>query len=365
MEKMNILPKGQEGGLPLKGSTSRWLQENNFDLLRFLFAFTVFLVHSHSLSGAVELSFLSELFSSDLAVKSFFVVSGFLIFMSYEKSSNAFTYFAKRIRRIYPAYFFVVISCVILWGFFASYLSGIDTWVQVFYYALANLVFLNFLQPDLPNLFDQNIFQAVNGALWTLKIEVMFYVMVPFVVLAFKRFGHARVLGFLYLCSLGYFMLMDFLIDQNGSGLYVELQRQLPGQLTYFLGGAAGYYFFEHFRKNVKWLVPLVVISFLLKAWLPWDAVQPVALAVLVVFFACVFPYLGNFSKYGDFSYGIYIVHFPILQLLIASGFFNTSPWLLLSTSAALVMGAAFLLWQFIEKTFLNQSSHYATPGVR
>ena len=53
---------------------------NNFDLLRFTFAFIVFLVHAYALSGAVSLSILNKLFSTAIAVKSFFVVSDFFDF---------------------------------------------------------------------------------------------------------------------------------------------------------------------------------------------------------------------------------------------------------------------------------------------
>jgi len=49
------------------------LSINNFDLLLFIFAFIVFLVHAYVLSGAHSLSIMSKLFSSAIAVKSFFV----------------------------------------------------------------------------------------------------------------------------------------------------------------------------------------------------------------------------------------------------------------------------------------------------
>ena len=48
------------------------LKSNNFDLLRFIFAFVVFLVHSSALSGSQTLSILSNSLSSAIAVKCFF-----------------------------------------------------------------------------------------------------------------------------------------------------------------------------------------------------------------------------------------------------------------------------------------------------
>jgi peptidoglycan/LPS O-acetylase OafA/YrhL len=84
---------------------------------------------------------------------------------------------------------------------------------------------------------------------------------------------------------------------------------------------------------------------------------------MVVVYIACFFPHLGNFGKYGDFSYGIYIVHFPVLQLLIAYGYFEDTPWLALLTATVLVVSAAILLWHMIEKPFLRRSSHYVATN--
>ena len=60
--------------------------ENNFDALRLVFACIVFLFHSHGLSQRAELAALGRWLSPDLAVKGFFVVSGYLVYMSCERS---------------------------------------------------------------------------------------------------------------------------------------------------------------------------------------------------------------------------------------------------------------------------------------
>jgi len=341
------------------------LRQNNFDLLRFTFALTVFLVHAHALSGVQEFAVFSRYLSSDIAVKSFFVVSGFLIFMSYENSRSVSGYFGKRIRRIYPAYAFVICASVLLGSVFSSYGLADYFSLPVLKYLAANLLFLNFLQPDLPGLFQHNLLQAVNGALWTLKIEVMFYLLVPLAVLAFTRPGRLPVLIAMYVGSVIYSATMGAQAAQSGSGLYLELQRQLPGQLSFFVAGAAGYYYLHHLSRYALPLLAAAVVAFMLQDWLPWMLVQPLALGMVVVYVACVIPRLGDFGRYGDFSYGIYIVHFPILQLLIAYGSLGRAPWLGLLMAMALVMTAAMLLWHFIEKPFLRRSSHYvaSNPG--
>lgn len=339
------------------------LRRNNFDLLRFAFAFVVLLVHAQVLSGSPSLEAYSHLLSSQIAVQSFFVVSGFLIFMSYENSRGIRNYIGKRIRRIYPAYVFVVIVFALAGFIFSSASWHAYFSLPLLKYLIANLAFLNFVHPDLPGLFQNNLLHAVNGALWTLKIEVMFYVAVPIVVMAFARFGKFPVFVFLYVASITYSLIMAMMAERTGLGFYWELQRQLPGQLCFFIVGALGYYYFQHLDRYAIPLVMVALICFLFQDWLPWMAIQPLALGILVVVAACIFPYVGNFGRYGDFSYGIYIVHFPILQLLIEHGVFARSPWLGLLAAILLAVAAAILLWHFVEKRFLRRSSHYVTTN--
>lgn len=333
---------------------------NNFDLLRFCFAMVVFLVHAYLLSGSTQLSWLSEVLSSAVAVKSFFVVSGFLIFMSYENSRGLRNYFEKRVRRIYPAYFTIVTLCTLLGSLLSVHtLRDYFSAPGLYQYLTVNLVFLNFVHSDLPGVFADNTLHAVNGALWTLKIEALFYLSVPLLAWLFRCIGRWQGLALVYIASYIYVYVMGEFAQRSGGEFYLELQRQMPGQMMYFMAGAALFYYYTQFAAHRKILLISALGGILLAKG--WDVgiVEPAALGVLVVYAACVFPYLGNFGKFGDFSYGIYIVHFPILQTLIAFGIFQVNPWAGLELAAALVMIAAFMMWHLVEKHFLRKSSHY------
>lgn len=331
---------------------------NNFDLLRLLFAGVVCVVHAQQLSGMSELTFVTWALSSTVAVKAFFVVSGYLIFMSYDRSSSIWSYAQKRVRRIYPGYFTVVTLCafglaVVSQNSFSDYFSG--GW---FKYVVANLVFLNFLKQDLPGVFDANKLQAVNGALWTLKIEVMFYVSVPIFAFVFKRFGRVRSLVLFYLLSVSYAFLCSHLAEMTGRPLYEELGRQLPGQLSYFLAGAFYYFYASELKAHMLKLVLAAITVLGVHLVYAVAVLEPFALATLVVFAATYKP-LGNFGKYGDFSYGVYILHFPIIQLLIHQGVLQDAPWLFLLTVICLTGVGAVAMWHLVEKRFLLRGSHY------
>jgi len=184
------------------------LKENNFDLLRLLLAMVVCLVHAAELSGFEALRGLPGILSSKVAVQAFFVVSGFLIVMSYERSSSLTSYASKRLRRIYPAYFTIVMLCAL--GLVSVSQQPLQEYFSLAWlkYLTANLTFLNFLQSTLPGVFESNRMASVNGALWTLKIEVMFYVAVPLIVYCLRRFHRLSLLVLIYCFSVAYVELM-------------------------------------------------------------------------------------------------------------------------------------------------------------
>ena len=111
-------------------------------------------------------------------MKAFFVVSGFPYLHEFERSSRS-GLTLKRVRRIYPAYFTVVTLCAI--GLVAvSSLTVADyfssAWAQV---CRRQPAFLNFLHPRCPAFSRPTRYPKSICALWTLKIEVMFYLSVP------------------------------------------------------------------------------------------------------------------------------------------------------------------------------------------
>lgn len=335
------------------------LGANNFDLLRLVFATIVCVVHFCELSGYQELFFLKGYLSSKMAVDAFFVISGFLVFMSHERSSSLLSYSEKRLRRIYPAYFTIIMTCAALLSLvsslsFSQYFLSAGFWR----YVLSNLVFMNFLAPALPGVFEGNIMSAVNGALWTIKIEVAFYFMVPVLALLMKKLKPAFVLAAIYVLSFLYAWLMLYLAVQTGKGYYVELAKQLPGQLCYFIMGVGLYYYLDFFERHVAWFVSAAVLA-LSVGWLwPVGFLEPAALGVLVIFFGLFF-FVGNFGRYGDFSYGVYIVHFPVIQLYLHFGLFSSQPWLQLALVLGTVGVGGVLMWHLCEKRFLRRESHY------
>lgn len=337
--------------------TSFRLKKNNFDLLRLVFATIVLLVHSYDLSGFEQLRIITSFLSSGLAVKAFFVVSGFLIVMSFERSTDVMSYAKNRFLRIFPAYFSVVIICAVF--LFAVSSKSLGEYFSIGWvkYLIANLSFLNFLQPTLPGVFETNKMPVVNGALWTLKLEVMFYVAVPLFVVLFRKFRHVTAIALIYLLSVAYSEFFSMMAIRTGSEFYAELGRQLPGKLSYFISGTFLYYYLPLFERRVGYFLIAALAIMAFNAFYPVPFLEPFAVATVVIFLG-LFLYVGNFGKYGDFSYGVYILHFPIIQVLLFSGWLRESPWYFLIAAMLITAIGAVAMWHLVEKRFLNRKKH-------
>ena len=333
--------------------------ENNFDGIRLALALIVVFVHVATLTSAPEFRFWRPWLSSVYAVKGFFAISGFLVTQSYLSSRSNLEYFEKRGRRIYPAYFVTILGCLLIGAIVsdldvARYFTDLKTWKYLF----ANLAFMNFVQPTLPGVFQQNVEPFLNGALWTIKIEVCLYFILPFIIFSYRKFDASLVTVLAYAFSIAW--LLGFQKLASHGGIYKELSHQFPGQLSYFVVGA----YLAYTKMNSSKLRKLTLfsgIAFLLSTYFGFRVfVEPLFYASITIFLATGLPWKLYRGKYGDFSYGIYLVHFPIVQLLIWMGAFKNQPFVGLAITLVLVVVAAVLMWQFVEKGFLKRSPHKA-----
>ncbi|QJB34099.1 acyltransferase [Chitinophaga oryzae] len=336
------------------------MHQNNFDFLRFLFAFVVVLGHIVALSAVDSLEFLRPYFDTHLCVTGFFVVSGFLITQSYIRSRDLKKYLIKRANRLLPAYIFVV--CITALGL--SVISTVPvkeyfTGVGLYKYLVCNLLFMNFLQPCLPGVFLHNILCAVNGALWTIKLEVSFYLLLPVIIYIVDRVKK-KYLVFLgiYLLSLFYRDAFEFLYHATGKNLYSILSHQLPGYMTYFIAGVALHYWFNAFLRYKKHMIAVALIVFLIEYYFKIEYLLPIAWSVIVMYFAYSFTGLNGFGRYGDVSYGIYIFHYPIIQIFVAFGAFHRyNPYKISFIIILIVLLVAILSWHLLEKRFLKRTT--------
>ena len=158
-------------------------RENNLDFLRFFLAALVVFSHSFALPGYEHwepIRFLTrgQIDGGSLAVDAFFIVSGFLVTQSWQRSKGLDDYLKKRILRIYPGFVIVTLLCALVVGPLgaanpAAYWQALNP--ARFMYNTAQLQFF------LPPVFTHLNYHSANGSLWTIRNEFLCYLMVALV----------------------------------------------------------------------------------------------------------------------------------------------------------------------------------------
>lgn len=334
--------------------------QNNFDAVRLALALIVVCAHMMELPHHASIEALRvyrSLFSSEFAVKGFFTISGFLVMQSYIRSESWKDYAEKRLRRIYPAYGAAILFCLLI-GASVSHLTIGEflTSAQTYNYLASNLIFLNFLQPELPGVFTENSYRALNGALWTIKVEVCLYFCVPFLWWLFGKIGKWQTTLLCYATAVIWAWCFTHVLNTSWS---TQLSYQFPAQLSYFGLGA----FFATEPREKPYILPLMLISGIIY-WLKLHplltlAIEPLFFSAAVIILATQTRIILQAGKYGDLSYGIYLLHFPIIQLMVHAGLFEQNAWLWSFFGISVVAILAWISWHLIEKPLLRRNSHY------
>ncbi len=332
---------------------------NNFDAVRIALAVMVVLPHLAALSAAPLLAPLGAWIDSDFAVKGFFAISGYLVTSSWRSSRSSADFALRRLRRIYPAYLCALLLCLAI-GLATTtleapaFLSSGDTLRYIGW----NAIFLNFMHPTLPGVFAGNALQAMDGALWTIKIEVALYACVPLIARAFARLGAPLVT---VLLVTGSCLWVWYFRDHIGGPGGAELARQFPGQLSYFALGALLAWQPTLMKKLGTPLAVALVLFVACRNTPLRIAIEPFFYAGTVLFLATQAAPSLRAGRFGDPSYGIYLYHFPIIQLLVHLALFDTGSAAgcvgLVAVTAALTALTALASWHAVEKRLLRRAT--------
>jgi peptidoglycan/LPS O-acetylase OafA/YrhL len=329
---------------------------NNFDFLRFLFASFVIFTHSYALMGDITkdpIFPISGRVFSEIGVCGFFAISGYLIHQSLHRSSSLSSFIRKRVFRIVPGLFVAVLFTTLIIGPIVStystsaYFSNTGTWM----YAVKNM----FLVPGnetLPGAFTGNPSPAVNGSLWTLRYELLFYGLLS--LLYFVPISKRRII----IPATLIILLSSLLLSRYN---VITLQKHLYYFVVlanYFVGGALLSLFHEVLKKKKTILLLVSTAIFLVTLFFHRKELEVfgiIGFTVMVITFGLhYFPAL-NFSKYtGDISYGTYIYAYPIQQALIA-WLHPEHVFVLMLPSFLLSWLAGWLSWQLVERKFIRR----------
>lgn len=321
---------------------------NNFDCIRIVAAAAVLFSHHFALTGQPEPSFFGLHSVGGAAVIVFFVISGYLVTSSWYNDPHFLRFSARRVLRIWPALTAVALVTA----------YGLGTWVTElpkteYLTHRATFDYLNILRMRihyvLPGVFDNNPYpRGVNGSLWTIPLEVRCYIVLVCAGLVGLLKNRVVFLGVIAVYMLWF-------VSQSSADITLKIHygRELS---AFFLTGAALYVLQPRWEEKPQvWTVTLVIFAAI--AWMAgWRYTATlIGLPFLIIYFGTrSTPFIRRFGRWGDPSYGIYLIAFPIQQTVIMHawpelGFSGTMFLSLLITTVL-----AYASWHGIEKQALK-----------
>lgn len=345
---------------------------NNFDLIRLLAAAQVLSVH---LIGHLQLPVPGALLrpiNLFPGVAVFFVVSGFLVTQSFLESESISRYAWKRGLRIYPglwANFLFIMALLYLGG---AWSLGILLQPSFWQFQAAQFVIGSDFYGGYfaGGIYDWSHFYKFypSGVLWTINVELGFYLIVPLVLWSRRWAPAAMIVA--ALASVGFAMLNAHWMRTAPTANTTALLNN--GPLPYFwmflIGAAARLYWPQISRfiegRALLWLCVYVTASIALG--LVFDVtfvnftlfdgfalLQVPLLAAAVLAFAHSFDGLAaRLLRGNDFSYGLYLYHMPVIATLAAFGI--RGHWWLWVATPAIALTLAAASWFFIERPCLR-----------
>ncbi|MCX6050899.1 MAG: acyltransferase [Campylobacterales bacterium] len=341
------------------------------DFLRGIAVISVVLYHFYALLGLGGAAIFPYIHYLGLfGVSLFFVISGFLVYSSflalYKKYNQDVKhalkkYFINRIFRIFPAYYFNFLIVLLL----AS--LTIDT---------SYLYSLSFIKQILSHLSLTSYFiykdagLGFNGAYWTLNIEMLWYLIVPLVVLYFDK---TRFIVIAIIISFFMFYFLDVIYEnelfnftKSKVAHLFYYSFQLFPQFIFFGLGILIYKYKVKFPFNKQYLNFILsfctMFTFILLSKIGIDTFLVRNILLFFVIFI-LFTLLHN-QKFGHFcliswlgkiSYSIYLWHFILLVIMNKSGILNlVSFGLVIVLYVVLLLIISSMSYYFIEEKGLD-----------
>ena len=343
-----------------RGALIREGHDNFFTPLRLLFASLVVIGHAFVIAErdpTMEPQVLYHYTFSYLAVNLFFIASGFLVTKSMAYRGDTPSFISARALRIFPALIVHVLFIMFVIGPLATKSSMSEFFTDPDWY-LQPLKVLTFYETNMtmPRIFETNAEQFGSVPLWTLRYEVLAYI------------------GTLGVFSLGllrkkWMVLLQFAIPSivwmvaTLTGLMDDLlptfQNLLRFGIAYGLGATIYAY---RDRLHLSWVTVALLAagSYLLRETAVVEVIINVVLAWVVFRFAYMrLPKFEWMQRIPDLSYGIYIYHWCILQMMFY-WFPKLNVYELIALAFPPTVILAALSWYIVEKPALRSKTKCA-----
>jgi peptidoglycan/LPS O-acetylase OafA/YrhL len=334
-------------------------RDNNFNLVRFLAASAVLLDHSFALVrpdiAATAFVDFAKLEIGRLAVDVFFIVSGFLVTRSVLTQPTLVDYAVARFLRLFPALVVATIGIAFVLGPLVTsmpwqdYFSDPRPWLYV---PLTASLITHSL--TLPGVFETvPVSGVIDAPLWTLRYETMCYVLLAIFAVLGMLATKTRA-GLTLALILAVYIVITFATPLRGEIAAVDSATRFV--FGFFVGGAL-YLFADKLKLSLAIALLLGIMAAATYSTPVYELALRVALGYGLIWFALVpAGAIRNFNRVGDYSYGLYILCFPIQQTIVMLEPAVT-PWALFISSFPAVLGLAVLSWHFVEHSALSRKA--------
>ena len=262
----------------------------------------------------------------------FFILSGFILALPFvSRRPSLKKYYMRRVTRLEPPY----LLALTIWFLFAPslvahYLSGL-------FYG-HTLIF--------------HYFNPLDAPLWSLEIEIEFYLLLPLLATVFFVKDTVRRRS-IVLAGI----VLAMLIESHYSATIGYFPRTLAGVMQFFL---VGFLFADVYvndwdqrpSKHAAWDVVFLgaAATFLFAGQLSWFFNLLPALGLLTFCAAFRGPIFSSFlaNKYipttGGMAYSIYLLHFPVMASLARHAPLNIGVFTIILVGVSVLVGLAYFI---------------------
>lgn len=287
----------------------------------------------------------------------FFIISGFVIFMSVHDNSSPQSFIKRRFFRLFPVYWTVVTFTAILIVFNFTNDTSVSELTVLRY--LANLTMA------------QQYFEveSLDGPYWTMLVELQFYVIIAFAVWM-KKLKFVLVIG----SGIIGLLLINELVIQPVSPtmfgwLFFKAEQLLPilGHFPFFF---AGILFYKIYKKEANWLIFGGVAICFITALLIFQSIGtsryfidlPQYMFMTCLYFGVFILFIKNHLSFivnpitlflGRISYALYLIHqflgiHLIIPYLEKEYHIHYTQGIIISIAVAFFL--SFLITKYIEE---------------
>lgn len=281
----------------------------------------------------------------------FFAISGFLmtkiIFTGVLNGNfSIIKFYASRCRRIIPALFFLSFF-ILAFGWF--FLAPIE-YRKLSEHTLSSILFLSNV-----NYWSESSYFASDSSgkwllhTWSLSVEWQFYLIYPLIVLlAFKLLGFKKSKTFMFIIAVVSFISSVYMAYEFPTSAFYLL----PSRAWEMLAGGLVYLFPLSIKNGRERLIHysgllVILLSYIFLnesySWPGYTALPPVVGACLVLaanYNDSIFTSNALSQKIGNWSYSIYLWHWPIVVLLYKKSLLGNILFVIFGLVASVFLGA-------------------------